>query len=175
MPTALILGSANSLIEDKLAALKLFTPDLIIACNHAARDELGRVDHWATMHPELYSLWLRQRRDAGRPMTAKLWHARHCRLPNGIESEPIDSWGGSSGLLCVRVAIHLGCEKIVLAGVPMRKTFAHYDNKLPWFEARQYWTAWERRLPEMQGRVRSLSGWTADLLGRPSREWLDGN
>lgn len=175
MPTALILGGANCLIEDKLAALELFEPDMIIGCNHAARDELGRVDHWATMHPELFPLWIRQRTAAGRPLEAQLWHARHARLPAGIESTPIDSWGGSSGMLCVRLAIHLRCEKIVLAGVPMRKTFSHYDCKLPWFEARQYWSAWERRKAEMADRVRSLSGWTADLLGRPTREWLDGN
>jgi len=173
MPTALILGGANCLEADRAEALKLFTPDLVIACNHAGRDEPGRLDHWATMHPELYPKWLADRQAAGRPSPGKLWHAEHRRRCL-VESEAISSWGGSSGLLCVRVAIELGCEKIVLAGVPMRKGFEHYDRAGPWLEAVQYHNNWRRRLPVMRGRVRSFSGWTAELLGRPTKEWIDG-
>lgn len=174
MRTALILGGAACLEADRAAALELFKPDLLIACNHAGRDEAGTLDHWATMHPELFPKWLEDRRAAGRPEAGQLWHAGHRRTRVG--STPIDSWGGSSGLLSVRVAIHLECDRIVLAGVPMKKGFCHYDRSgTPWNEAAQYWNQWQRRLPQLVDRVRSLSGWTADLLGRPTVEWLHGD
>lgn len=170
---ALILGGANTLEADRAAALALFEPDLIIASNHAARDEPGRVDAWATMHSELLPRWIRERKAAERPPAGQYWHARH--RPCLVEgARPIESWGGSSGLLCVAVAFQLGCTHIVLAGVPMVKTNRHYDDERPWLEARQYWPSWERRRAQMQGRVKSLSGWTRDLLGGPTEEWLDG-
>lgn len=171
--TALVLGGADCLRTDRAAAEALFAPDLIVACNHAGRDEPGRIDHWATMHPELFLLWIPQRAALGHPPAGQLWHARH-RVSHA-ESTGLESWGGSSGLLCVKLAIDLGCSHIVLAGVPMLKTARHYDDDRHWIEARQYWPAWERRVPEMAGRVRSLSGWTAKLLGMPTRKWLDAD
>lgn len=171
--TALVLGSARTLPDDRAAALELFSPDLIIACNHAARDEPDRVDHWATMHPELLPGWIQTRRMAGRPDAGRYWYARHRLCP--IEgATPIESWGGSSGLLCVSVAFELGCTRIVLAGVPMQKRDAHFDEQKPWLEARQYWPAWERRMTLLRGRVRSMSGWTREQLGVPTQEWIDG-
>jgi hypothetical protein len=172
--TALVLGGADTLHADKAAALSMFEPDLIIACNHAGRDEPGRLDHWATMHADLMPHWLGQRRAAGRPEPGQLWHARH-RGRLAIESSrSIESWGGSSGLLCVAVAYELGATRIALAGVPMSKVFHHYDDPKQWLEARQYWPAWEQRKHIMLGRVRSFSGWTANLLGVPTKEWLHG-
>jgi hypothetical protein len=172
--TALVLGGADTLAQDRAQALELFQPDLIIACNHAARDEPGRVDHWVSMHPDLFPKWIGARRAAGRPEAGRYWHPRHRPCP--VPATAIENWGGSSGLLCVAVAYELGVGRIVLAGVPMLKTARHYDDDRHWLEARQYWPAWERWAPRMQGRVRSLSGWTADLLGRPTREWLaDGD
>lgn len=172
MLTALVLGGANTLADDKRQAFEIFTPDLIVACNHAGRDEPGRVDHWATMHPDLFPHWLKQRRSAGRPEPGQLWHAKH--RPTPVRSKPIESWGGSSGLLCVTVALELGAERVVLAGVPLSKTARHYDDERHWDEARQYWPAWERYRDRMIGRVRSFSGWTLSLLGSPTREWLAG-
>lgn len=171
--TALILGGANTLPADRAAAQELlegrkFT---LIACNHAARDEPGRLDHWVTMHGELLPMWIRQRKAKRYPAAGQLWTARH--RPAKVESTAIESWGGSSGLLCVAVAVHLGFERILLAGIPMVKTMRHYDDGQPWMEARQYWPAWERRVPQMRGRVKSFSGWTRELLGEPTGDWLN--
>lgn len=171
--TALILGGADTLEADRAGAEALFTPDLIIACNHAGRDQSGRIDHWATMHPELFPRWITARAALGHPPAGQLWHAKH-RVP-GVDSRPVTAWGGSSGMLCVCVAFELGCSHVVLAGVPMLKTARHYDDQRHWTEAAQYWPSWERRAPEMIGRVRSMSGWTLKLLGAPTREWLNGN
>ncbi len=170
---ALILGGANCLKEDKRQALELIGEREFrrIACNHAGRDE-PQVDDWTTLHPELFPKWIEARRAAGLPDAGQLWHAAHRR--SKVDSQPIESWGGSSGFLCVRLALHLGCEKIILAGVPLRQSFEHYDKRGPWCEAVQYHHAWRVRLRHIQHKVRSLSGYTAELLGFPNREWLDG-
>lgn len=165
--TALVIGSANTLEEDERRARELFTPDLLIACNHAARDHDGPLDHWVTMHPDLLPMWLADRRSHGRPDPGFFWRPRHRSDPNGIECRFIENWGGSSGLLCVAVALELGCARVVLAGVPMLPNAKHYDSDKRWDEARAYHRAWEQRLPYMQGRVKSMSGWTRDLLGSP--------
>lgn len=170
--TALVLGSANTLHDDSRAALALFEPDMIIACNHAARDWPGRVDHWATMHPDLLPSWIADRARQGHRPAGRYWHARHRIVPPSIESTPIESWGGSSGMLCVAVAFELGAERIVLAGVPLLKTAKHFDDGRNWDEARQYQRPWQNRREILYGRVKSLSGWTRDLLGSPTEDWL---
>lgn len=170
--TALVIGSANTLEDDYRRARELFTPDLIIGCNHAARDHPGPLDHWVTMHPDLFPLWLGQRRRRNLPDPGRFWHARHRPVPAQIESTAIESWGGSSGMLCIAVALELKCDRVVLAGVPMHKKFHHFDDPRPWQEARAYRQAWEARAPMLRGRVKSMSGWTRDLLGEPEGEWL---
>jgi hypothetical protein len=147
---------------------------VIIAANHAGRDYPGAVDHWATMHPDLMQRWIRDRAvAAGRPPAGQLWHARHRQSPMP-GSMPVESWGGSSGLLCVKIALDLGFRRVILCGVPMDQNACHYDRPgKKWTEAAQYRAAWERRVRDIGGRVRSMSGWTAKLLGMPTKEWLD--
>jgi hypothetical protein len=171
--SALILGSASTLEADVEGALELFEPDVIIGCNHAGRDWPGELDHFCTMHPDLFPHWLTERRSNRFPEPGRLWHARHRPVPEELTSTAVESWGGSSGLLCVAVAFELGCDRIVLAGVPMIKAAGHFDDPRPWAEARTYQMSWERRKPQLLGRVKSMSGWTRDLLGYPGEDgWL---
>lgn len=171
--SAIILGGADTLEVDRAAALELFEPDLIIACNHAGRDYEGAFDHWVSMHPELMPNWHGQRARAGLPMGARLWHPRH--KPHPLPSDPVKSWGGSSGMLCITVAEVLGVTHAVLAGVPMVKMNRHYDCEKPWHEARQYHPSWERQKDRIAPWVRSMSGWTRELLGPPTKEWFDAD
>lgn len=175
LPTrrAIILGGAQTLHRDHREALELFEPDLVIACNHAARDHEGRVDHWVSMHPEFFPKWIKMREIAGLPQVPNYWHPRH--KPTPIPSNPLKSIGGSSGLFCVAVAEQLHCTHAVLVGVPMVKMENHYDKREPWWEARQYHPAWERQRERFAGWVRSMSGWTKELLGAPDEEWLNAD
>jgi hypothetical protein len=172
---AIALGSANCMDED-LAAAKALAPDaIIIACNHAARDYPGKIDHWASMHPDLMPKWIRERALAGLPPVINYWYPRHRAVHCAIAgAKPIDIWGGSSGLLCVRIAIELGADKIICAGIPLRQTFCHKGAAKQWTEARQYRAAWQRYGHRLQGRVKSLSGWTREYLGAPTEEWING-
>lgn len=77
---------------------------------------------------------------------------------------------GSSGLFAVKVAlIDLGYEDVVLCGVPMTAT-PHFDDNVPWPEVDLFKLGWEQALPQIDGRVRSMSGWTRELLGAPNED-----
>lgn len=171
---AIILGGAMSVWGELHKAQELIgeRPYIIVAANHAGRDYPGHVDHHCTMHPDLFPKWLRERQRKCLPMGAKLWHARHRKSP--VDSTPLESWGGSSGLLCTKLALDLGATHVILCGVPMDQRGCHYDKPgSRWMEASQYHAPWKSHVPHMQDKVRSMSGWTAALLGRPDQEFLN--
>ena len=87
-----------------------------------------------------------------------------------VESyNPPLSISGSSAILGVKAALTLGYTKIVLCGVPLQgkqKTIRnlHYDRFI---------VGWKVLLVEIEGIVKSMSGSTKDLLGMPTRKWLN--
>lgn len=175
MLTAIVLGGAACVWEDMAAALELFTPDLVVATNHAGMDHQGRVDHWCTMHPELLPTWIAKREAKGLPPAGQYWTAERRLKPvkPDIPMGRAENWGGSSGMLAPVVAVyHLGCTRVVLCGVPMDAKQAHYDDPRPWADFGNYRRAWITRQTQMTA-VRSMSGWTRQLLGAPTKEWFD--
>ncbi len=84
-------------------------------------------------------------------------------------------WHGSTGLFAVLSAIAMGYEKIVMAGMPI-------DSKGHWyFPDEEYGPKWtmetyqnwfEFAALDASKKARSLSGYTALLLGEPTRGWL---
>ena len=66
-------------------------------------------------------------------------------------------------MLGIEVAIGLGYEKIIITGCPLM------DQKYIQFQE-----GWRKRFIIIKDKVRSMSGWTRDLLGAPTEEWLDG-
>lgn len=184
-PIALILGGADNLEEDRLAALKLFAPDLIVATNNAGRDYPGHVDHWVTMHPSRTPAtpgmegWVAERRKAGRPDAGQLWIPHHRNPPKGLEPlvRRAPSAGGSSGLFACFVVVKMLCCRGVLVGVPMMAERRHYDDKRIWAEAPRYWGNWltaARKESVLRRDIRSMSGKTRELFGAPTEEWLRG-
>lgn len=80
-------------------------------------------------------------------------------------------WHGSSSLYAAEVAIRLyGAGRVVLAGCPLDDGPRYFGrgDLAPHLE--YYREGWQAALPDLAGRVRSLSGWTAELLGRPD-DW----
>jgi hypothetical protein len=183
MPAALILGSAASLWSD-LQVLGPW-PGLVIAVNRAGTFHPDRLDHWVSLHPEQLGGFMAEREAmlAGHDALRAAWgpFTTWCQRPHdGTRVDRVEAaipGTGSSGLFAVRIALaRLGCERVVLAGVPIDNSPHFYDGGLrsgPGFVPyRPEWRAAAEE--EFGGRVRSLSGWTAELLGRPDPAWLAG-
>lgn len=170
---AFVLGGADTVWSDLAKAEALAKPDLMVACNHAARDVDRPLDCWATMHPDLLPLWIGQRKAKGYPDAGEFWTAGHRHSP--IEINRLTTPGGSSGLLSAMVALEKGADKVILCGIPMHQHNRHYDRRLPWREANLYHSAWLNYLPKLEGRVKSFNGYTAQWLGTPTEEWIHGD
>lgn len=175
MLRALVLGGAASVMADAEAALAMFRPDAVFAVNNMIVDWPDRLDFACTLHPERTADWpgieeaIRRRcviHGRNRPET---WGHKPAR---GIDRFTND-WRGSSGLFAVRVALHEGFTRIVLAGVPM-SVQPHYFDRRAWAQAGAFHKGWRQYRAQLLPHVRSMSGWTADFLGKPTIEWLAG-
>jgi hypothetical protein len=90
---------------------------------------------------------------------------------------------GSSTLYGVMLAMKLGYQKVIVAGspllgrqrVPWPDEEPNHQNTLsvhPYGYA-AYRGGWLSEQPVIMDRVRSVSGWTMELLGEPTVEWLE--
>ena len=178
LPTgnAVVLGRHTDVWEELKLAETLVggTFDVVVAVKRAGRDYDGPVHHWVAYHPELFETWIAERRREGRSEPGKLWTGiyKGHKLGKGLKIplNHIDVDGGSSGLLGAQVALSVA-RRVVLCGIPMEQTGRYDDEKL-WPEALLYRDAWKMCLPQMNGRTRSMSGWTQELLGAPTEDWL---
>lgn len=173
MKRALILGAAACLWDD-LKALGHWDGDVIVV-NRAGIHYPGRIDHWVTLHPEMLGGWIEARAVAFGPGEFETWCQKEGDEVDHVvtDIEP----RGSSGLFAVRIALLLGYERVVLAGMPIddRPHFYDADGKRSGPPFRYYMPDWLRaRRREFNGRVRSISGWTGEILGMPDKEWLHG-
>lgn len=162
---ALVVGGAACVWDDLAAAQALGEYDVVAAVNDVGA-KLDRLDFWCSLHPDKFPRWMKAR---GSSDNIELWaHTKAGKLPLHV----IDDWGGSSGLFAVRVLLEKGFTRIVLCGVPMEPT-AHFFDTRAWVDCVSYRAAWQRRQPFLSRYVRSMSGWTRDLLGEPSSDWLE--
>jgi len=84
--------------------------------------------------------------------------------------------GGSSGLFAVLGALELGYDQLILCGVTMDGKKKHDPTAGQLIDATcpydSYRPGWYKVQAQIKDKVRSMSGWTAELLGKPTREWL---
>lgn len=169
MPTALILGGAESVWDEAERALKLFTPDAVAAVNDSIPRWPHRLDYAITLHPSKMENWVKDRRNKGLNVDCELWaHKRHGNSVHRVT----DDWAGSSGLFAVKILMQEGFGGIVLAGVPMDKQGGHIVRKTQWVSADMFRKGWLKHQCEIAPFVRSMSGWTKELFGPPTAEWL---
>jgi hypothetical protein len=84
--------------------------------------------------------------------------------PRFISTDPRNHhhYSGSSAMLALKVGLRLGYRKIILAGVAINE--GHYAH----FQVGWKWIADLLKCCP----VRSMGGFTAELLGKPTEEWL---
>ncbi len=181
---ALVVGGASHTWEEFHTCVEQLeeknTPWVMIATNVAGVDYPGHIDHWATYHQEKMDRWVEQRRQAKFKPALFYWTI-HRHLQSPISQMPfhhVEPWGGSSGMIGAQVGMKC-CDKVILCGVPM-EVQKHYHNhyvnagnkKTAWTEAAAHRHAWVTHQDRLRGKVRSMGGWTADLLGRPDNAWI---
>lgn len=175
--SCLVLGSASCVWEDVERALSVGEYDHVIAVKAIGERWGGKLLAWVTLHPEMLAASVRARRAAGHSMQFDTWSSRASgRHGNpGIKVDYVTTdWAGSSGLLGVKVALEgYGFKRVVCAGMPLTKT-PHFNKPNEWVYALGYHRGWRRRYDDLKPYVRSMSGWTRDLLGEPTEEWLNG-
>lgn len=183
MIRALCIGSSATVWDDIAAACELFEPDVVIGVNRFARDYPASLDGWTSYHPEQLPRWVDERRKKGLPDHKAYFAPAHRQAfrPRGLEPfyrhTPV---GGSSGLGAVQVALeHFKADKVVCAGIRIDAEQGHFNSgesgvKPVWAEGERFQAAW-RKLPlDVRAKIRSVSGWTSELLGKPDSDWIGG-
>lgn len=174
---ALVLGGADCVWSDAAAALDLTEFDIAVGCNDIGAYWPAPLDAWVSLHPEKFKLWKARRGD--RPPHKALYAIpgtpADCGATRYTQSMfPSQGHAGSSGLYALKVALmDLGCSRAVLCGVPMSPERRHFFETKEWHAAANHRKGWNEAMPHIAGHARSMSGWTAQLLGYPTAEWLE--
>lgn len=172
---ALVMGGAQCVYDDIEAAIRLFKPDLFIAVKDIWMT-YPTVHHLVTFHIDRIPGELKKRRQLHLADPLCCWTYPSATVPTlPFPVRKVGVKGGSSGLMGVQCALKLECTHIVIAGIPLDPHQPHFHNRKhrqPWKEATVMQPFWIDMVPEFNNRVRSMSGWTRELLGKPTRKWL---
>jgi hypothetical protein len=130
--------------------------------------------HWFSCHNEFWDGWWRVRVQMAQNLRAEVADIKpvlHCKQGGDQVCWPIDgSWGQDSGLSAAILAVLLGYDSVVLAGMPADGGGHYYPWKYRQAEehVQAYLPAWKRLRDEFfEGKVKSLSGNTREILGAP--------
>jgi hypothetical protein len=123
------------------------------------------IKYVATYHPEdIPGIQERRRQSGGNTDYKIISH-----LPKeGVDICIPEYWApsGSSSLLGAQAGLEMGYDRIVLCGCPLTGN-APGGNPYEAFRP-----GWESRKETLLGKVKSMSGWTRELLGAPDEQWL---
>lgn len=171
---ALCLGGAPSVWEDLHAVRQLLgdREHIVVVCNTTGYLFRGRIDAWATLHPERLADWREKRAAAGGNIDFRaIVHRAYPGLRAEVQPH---SWYGSSGLFTAEAALkRLGATGAILCGVPMDSDAGHIARPGPWCDPEKYRRGFEAAKAE-GANIRSMSGWTAGLFGAPDEDWISG-
>lgn len=189
---ALVVGCAACIWEDVKAAQSLCDFDAVYCVKQAGVHWPWQFKCWPTLHPEFMDAFENERRALGHPggyeIVAPLVNeTRHGTIGN-IARRISYRWPGMSssafsGIFGAKVALDDGYN-VILAGIPMDANVGHF---LPgtrdshglirgdtWPYRDECMPGFNKAVPFMVGRVKSMSGHTRSILGAPTPEWLAG-
>lgn len=171
----IIVGSAPCAGEDLVFCRERFQtdPDSVMLIGlDSVEKYLGHAVYFATYHPsDIGPAFDRRKAAGGNTDYMIIAHQPHIEQSTGQDLVdliiPFEPPTGSSALLGVLAGIKLGYEKIIVCGCPLTgKNADQYD----YANFRAGWTA---KLAMIKDKTRSMSGWTMELLGAPTEEWLN--
>jgi len=161
----IITGSAPCVLEDLAPAKTLAASYDLMAVGLDAVDKYPeRIKYVVTYHPKEIKEIAERRAGYGNTDYLVISHQEK----PGVDICIHDWWlpSGSSSLLGVQAAQRLGYDKIILCGCPLEGKNSEggaYEN---------FHAGWKRHLDKIAPYVRSMSGWTQELLGAPDEQWL---
>jgi hypothetical protein len=172
---AFVIGGASCVWHDWNRARFLCVPDVSVLINDMGVDYPGAVDLWVSYHQNLLAEWIKKRKKLGLPDATKHFVGPgRCR--KGVPgAKVIKVHGGSSGLLATYAALKEHATHVILTGVPLDTQQGHVLGKYKgegWPDGKNYQGHWKRDFKALRGKVRSMSGFTRDLLGEPTLDWL---
>jgi hypothetical protein len=177
---------------DVKAAQNLTTFDAVYCVKQAGIYWTATFQVWVSLHPEWMDKYETERRSLGHPGGYEIVsllsseageHGNKGNIDRRVSYRwPKMNSSASSGIYAAKVALEDGFDKIVLAGIPMDTKAGHFlpETKDVHGQVRgQYWLGrdtfidgLEKSIPHLRGKVRSMSGYTAKVLGIPDAEWL---
>lgn len=192
MKKAFILGSSHCMMGDLATARMRCRGEADVwAVKFAGVKYPGELKGWASLHVEKFAPLLGQRRENKYP-DPEFCVVHRARKPDEkwpllsgvtVVVQPEFLWGegsnsGSSSLYAVKTCIQLGYERIVLCGCPMDADSEHMEpnGKARFAKAAEsFKRGWTSAFPEINGKVKSMSGWTRALLGEPEEGWFESS
>lgn len=181
---ALVVGCAACVWEDLQQAKEMVDFDRVYCVKLAGVHWRGGRFVWVGLHPEWQEKYTAERQSLGRHMDFETVAPPDGELGTEGKGRKIDrrvsyrykgmDSSASSGGYAAKVALDDGFERVVLAGVPMETNGSHFARGKPWLQRDSFTIGFEKSVPFFAGRVRSVSGWTRELLGCPDRDWLNG-
>ena len=168
---ALVVGGASCVLDDVAAARALLgdRPHSVLVTNDMIAD-FPAYDVAVTLHPDKLPMWLDRRAASPWPKPTVIWAHRKA---SSLVTHATPDWAGSVSLFAAKVALETGHDRVIVCGAPLTVS-KHYRRQTHWTAAIGFRKGWQAHLGDIRERVRSMSGWTGELLGMPTRDWLAG-
>jgi len=177
----LITGDGRSCPSDIYRFLDWKVPHDVISIGRSINLYEGNINHWANVDGADSKWWSEHlpAKNGGRvPLRHTLgdipWY--DCIWDDGKPNGSV--WQGSSSLFATLIAVYLEYRKIILAGCPLDEAghwFSPENESGPTWEGGTY-RAWLDFSNEDDAvRVKSLSGYTAKIVGEATKEWIGAN
>ena len=170
--------------ENDLERLISFCPDFDIFAIGLDCPYKSRIDYFVTYHIEDIEAYKNKRMKEGLSLDYKVIShtndfTKYCRERNKKAKwantnvdivYPHQAPSGSSSLLGTKAALFkLGYNKVVLIGCPMDT--GSIENKDKSYSV--FRKGWLHFKSDLIGKVKSMSGWTKELLGELTKEWIE--
>lgn len=172
MKIALVIAGAESWRAEKAEAEALCKQAVLTVDSYSyVNDHIASLPlsgRAVSLHPDKLPGWLDQRTRAGLVKPREVWAHRACARVTHTTND----WGGSSALFAVKIEKQLAATRIILCGAPLDPKAGHFMRHREWRAALSFRHGWNNHMGEIKGLVKSMSGWTAEQLGKPTLDWL---
>jgi hypothetical protein len=186
--TLLILGDGHWMFADMQTFLDWQIPHDVGSLGRSIKEYPGKVLHWFNADGDLSIQWAKNLPNGNGTIKHTMgevegfdvdWNIDQPDYRNGeITGEGPTRMHGSSSLFATLAGLEMGYEKIILAGCPL-DTEGHYYFPQSKETLGPIWLGFDFMawidFAEMEeaDKVRSMSGYTAKIIGKTTKEWIN--